>query len=68
MGDGTSASRLVASAIMELEMRGVRHVTTPMCTIIEEDDLGRALQHVAAAHEAVITLRREEGGDDDQDR
>ena len=54
MGEGTSVSRLIASAIEELERRGVKHVTTSMCTIIEEENLEKTLQHVAAAHEAVM--------------
>ena len=54
LGEGTSVSRFVAKAVKELEERGAKHVTTPMSTIIEEDDLESALQHVRAAHEAVF--------------
>lgn len=54
LGEGTSVSRFVAKAVKELEERGVKHVATPMSTIIEEDDLESALQHVRAAHEAVF--------------
>ena len=52
LGEGTSVSRFVAKAVKELEERGVKHVT--MSTIIEEDDLESALQHVRVAHEAVF--------------
>ncbi|MCS7133111.1 MAG: MTH1187 family thiamine-binding protein [Nitrososphaeria archaeon] len=54
VGGGVGVSRFVAAAVRELEERGVKHVTTPMSTIIEEEDLEKALQHVKAAHEAVF--------------
>jgi len=54
MGEGASVSKFIAPAIKELEKRGVKHVTTPMSTIIEENDLGKALECVRAAHEAVM--------------
>ena len=54
MGKGASVSRLIALAVKELEKRGVKHVTTPMCTIIEEESLEKALEYIRIAHEAVI--------------
>jgi len=54
LGEGTSVSRFVARAVKELEERGVKHVTTPMSTIIEGESLEEALEHVRSVHEAVF--------------
>lgn len=54
IGESIGISRLVAAAVKELEKHRVKHVTTPMSTIIEEDNLEKALQHIKVAHEAVF--------------
>lgn len=54
VGESTGVSRFVAAAVRVLKERGVKHVTTPTSTIIEEDDLDKAFQHIKAAHEAVF--------------
>ena len=54
IGEGTSLSNLVARAVKALDEAGVRYVTTPMGTILEAEDLERALYYVRLAHEAVF--------------
>lgn len=54
VGEGTSVSRFIASAVKELEKRGVKHVTTPMCTIIEAESVEEAMEYIKLAHEAVF--------------
>lgn len=54
LGEGTSVSRLVARAVKALEDAGVKHVTTPMGTILEAASLEEALCYVRLAHEAVF--------------
>jgi uncharacterized protein (TIGR00106 family) len=54
LGEGTSVSRLVAGAVKVLEDAGVKHVTTPMGTILEAGSLDEALRYVRMAHEAVF--------------
>lgn len=54
LGEGASISRFVARAVKALERAGVKHVTTPMGTIIEAESLEDALRYVRLAHEAVL--------------
>lgn len=54
LGEGTSTSSLVARAVKALRGAGVRHVATPMGTILEAKDLEKALYYVRLAHEAVF--------------
>jgi uncharacterized protein (TIGR00106 family) len=54
LGEGTSISRLVARAVKALEDAGIKHVTTPMGTILEAGSLDEALQYVKLAHEAIF--------------
>ena len=54
LGEGTSVSRFVARAVKALEDAGVKHVSTPMGTIIEAESLDEALRYVRMAHEAVF--------------
>lgn len=50
----TSLSDYVSKAFKEVEESGVRHMLTPMGTIMETDSLDVALEVVKKAHEAVI--------------
>jgi uncharacterized protein (TIGR00106 family) len=54
LGEGTSVSSLVARAVKALEDAGIKHVATPMGTILEAESLEEALQYVKLAHEAVF--------------
>lgn len=54
LGEGTSVSKLVARAVKPLKDAGVKHVTTPMGTILETESLEEALYYVRLAHEAVF--------------
>ncbi len=51
----TSVSGYVAEALRVLEeFKDLRHVTTPMATIVEGGDLKRILQAIVRAHEALF--------------
>jgi uncharacterized protein (TIGR00106 family) len=50
----TSLSVYVSEAFKEVERSGVKHMLTPMGTIIETDSLEEALEIIKKAHEAVI--------------
>lgn len=54
VGEGVSLSKLIARAVKALEELRVKHLTTPMGTIIEAESLDEALRYVRIAHEAVL--------------
>ncbi|MDW8033766.1 MAG: MTH1187 family thiamine-binding protein [Nitrososphaerota archaeon] len=54
MGEGTSVSKIIASAVKEVEKIGVKHELTPMCTIFEANSVEEAFRVVKAAHEAIF--------------
>jgi uncharacterized protein (TIGR00106 family) len=55
VGEGTSVSRSVRSALNELrKAKGVRLMVTPMATVMEANDLSEILAAVEAAHESVF--------------
>jgi uncharacterized protein (TIGR00106 family) len=57
IGEGTSVSRYVRSAVDELKKaKGVRLMVTPMATVLEAKNLSDILSAVGAAHEAVFSL------------
>ena len=54
IGEGVGLSKLIARAVRALKELGVKHLATPMGTIIEAESLDEALRYVKAAHEAVF--------------
>ncbi len=54
IGEGVGLSKLIARAVKALEELGVKHLATPMGTIIEAESLDEALRYVRIAHEAVF--------------
>ncbi len=53
MGTGTSLSFYVAKAVKVLRDRGLKHILTPMCTVIE-GEWDEVFQVVKEMHEAVF--------------
>jgi uncharacterized protein (TIGR00106 family) len=57
IGEGTSVSRYVKSAVEEIKKaKGVRFMVTPMATVLEAKNLSDILSAVEAAHAAVFSL------------
>ena len=54
IGEGVGLSKLIARAVKTLEELGVKHLATPMGTIIEAESLDEALRCVRVAHEAIF--------------
>jgi uncharacterized protein (TIGR00106 family) len=55
VGEGTSLSRYVRSALRELrKAKGVRLIVTPMGTVMEAEGLTEIFEAVKAAHSAVF--------------
>ena len=54
VGEGVSLSKLIAHAVKVLEEKEVKHLTTPMGTILEAKTLSEALRYVEMAHEAIF--------------
>jgi uncharacterized protein (TIGR00106 family) len=54
LGVGVSVSKFLVPAIKELDRKGVKYETTPMCTIFEADNVEEAFTVIKAAHEAVF--------------
>lgn len=55
IGEGTSVSKYVRSALNELrKAKGVRLMVTPMGTVIEAERLPEILKVVGAAHESLF--------------
>lgn len=55
IGEGTSVSRYVRSALAELrKAKGLRLQVTPMATVIEAKELSDILTAVEAAHESLF--------------
>jgi len=57
IGEGTSLSRYIKSALTELKKaKGLRLQVTPMATVIEADKLSDVLSAVEAAHESLFRM------------
>jgi uncharacterized protein (TIGR00106 family) len=57
IGEGTSVSRYVRSALGELrKAKGVRMVVTPMATVMEAETLSEIFTAVEAAHNSVFKM------------
>ncbi len=56
LGKEISTSKLLASALKELERLGVRYDITPMCTIFEAESPEKAFNAAKAAHENVFKM------------